>query len=673
MKNILNTDRAATLLLIFGMAWTCALYWPGLQGTFLFDDYPNIVDNKAVQPQDTTWPSLLAAALSSPSSELKRPLASLSFAFNYLGSGLDPYWMKLTNLVIHLINGFLAYLLIRFLVLEILGSSIAKTNFVGHDDSKEKADLIAATTASSWMVLPINVTGVLYIVQRMESAANIFVLMGLILYISFRSKMIRGISPNKNFFYCATSLALCTIAGLLFKETAIMLPLYALICESIIYQFHRGTRLDGKWIIDKRIVWTFIIILLVPLAFGSTWLIPHVLRPEAWETRDFTLRTRLLSEARIVIDYALWTVFPTPGALSFYHDNFKTSQGLFSPPSTLFCILLLISVFILLIPAWRRAPAVSLGISLFLASQLLTGTVLPLELIYEHRNYFASLGLMLAIVYTLTISGPYAITQISGKSSRFPRMACGTLLFGLMLVWSGQTAMTAYSWGSPLRLAQALATRNPNSPRALYELGRTYIIYSQYDKNSPFIKAAFSTLEKAGALPGSSILPEQALIFTSARMQLAQKAAWWNDLIVKLKRHPATVQDESSLASLSQCAHEGRCVLSKDRMMEAFGAALSHPNPSARLLATYSEYAWNVLGDHPLGKRMIQEAISASPTEAAYRVTLIRMLITQKKLTEATNELSALSQLNTGGHLNSTISPLIALVASSSTTTPDNQ
>ncbi len=30
-------------------------------------------------------------------------------------------------------------------------------------------------------------------------------------------------------------------------------------------------------------------------------------------------------------------------------------------------------------------------------------------------------------------------------------------------------------------------------------------------------------------------------------------------------------------------------------MMEAFMAALSHPDPSARLLATYGDYAWNVL------------------------------------------------------------------------------
>jgi len=56
---------------------TTAVYWPGLSGAFLFDDYPNIVDNHGVQPDEVSVPSLVRAALSSPSSEFKRPLASV--------------------------------------------------------------------------------------------------------------------------------------------------------------------------------------------------------------------------------------------------------------------------------------------------------------------------------------------------------------------------------------------------------------------------------------------------------------------------------------------------------------------------------------------------------------------------------------------------------------------
>src|SRR3546814_4880875 len=66
-----------------------------------------------------------------------------------------------------------------------------------------------------------------------------------------------------------------------------------------------------------------------------------------------------------------------------------------------------------------------------------------------------------------------------------------------MLCWTTLTAITAYAWGNPLRLAEDLVARAPMSPRAQYELGRTYIIYSHYDPASPFTRLAYSPLEKA--------------------------------------------------------------------------------------------------------------------------------------------------------------------------------
>ena len=56
----------------------------------------------------------------------------------------------------------------------------------------------------------------------------------------------------------------------------------------------------------------------------------------------------------------------------------------------------------------RQRPLVALGIAWFFAAQLLTATVVPLELVFEHRNYFASLGICLAVYlhnHGLTLSG----------------------------------------------------------------------------------------------------------------------------------------------------------------------------------------------------------------------------------------------------------------------------
>jgi len=93
-------------------------------------------------------------------------------------------------------------------------------------------------------------------------------------------------------------------------------------------------------------------------------------------------------------------------------------------------------------------------------------------------------------------------------------------------------------------------------------------------------------------------------------------------------------------------------------MVEAFMAALSHPDPDARLLATYGDYAWNVLEDHQLGLRMTRESVKVSPDEPAYRITLIRMLVVQGRTVEAEQALKQLATLNIAGRINGSLAEL---------------
>ncbi len=730
-----GSSRTGWWLLLAAMLLTIAVYSSGLSGGYLFDDYPNIVDNHGVQPHDASVPTLVRAALSSPSSEFKRPLASLSFAVNYLTTGLDPYWMKLTNLVIHLLNGLLVFLLARALVLfapapgkrcSIVaqapplavgahpvrdGSSLqspsepsrtgcAPTNagsLHGTAWQQKHAGIVAALIAAGWMLLPINITGVLYVVQRMESMANLFVLLGLIGYVAGRRRMLQNVRADgddatqrdhvpalRGFLLCAASITVLTAVGILAKETAVMLPLYALLTEWALFDFRTtaGRR-------DRRIIGLFLLVLALPMVLGLAWLLPGILTPETWATRDFTLGTRLLSEARIVTDYVRWTLLPTPDALSFYHDDFRVSTGLLTPWTTLASMLFLAGLIALMLWLRSRLPLAALGIALFLGCQLLTGTIIPLELIYEHRNYFASFGLLLAMVPLLaapprfcvgatsvangadctdkrlaaeaapTTDGSLGATEASFQLGALPlALPRYALLAGLMLCWTLLTAVTAYAWGNPLRLAEDLAARAPQSPRAEYELGRTYIVYSHYDPASPFTELAYAPLERAMHLPDASILPEQALIFMNARMHLPIKDAWWDSLIGKLKARKSTVQDESSLGALTQCMREHQCMLPEQRMTEAFYAALSHPDPSARLLAMYGDYAWNILDDHELGLRMTEDAVKASPAEPAYQITLIRMLAALGRKVDADKAIRQLTSLNIGGRLNSSLAEL---------------
>ncbi|MBM7130062.1 hypothetical protein ISS99_11020 [Dyella mobilis] len=656
------------LLLLAALCLTTMAYWPGLSGGWLFDDYPNIVDNPGVQPNQLDTASLVRAALSSPSSDFKRPLASLSFALNYSFTGLDPYWMKATNLIIHLLNGCLVFFLSRLLL------KSARPHA-----SERSAETIAAWVAASWLLLPINLTAVLYTVQRMESLANLFVLLGLIGYVHGRVKLLTLPSANNlgAIALCTVSLIGATAMGATAKETAVMLPLYAFLCEWALFGFSRVGN-HGKDFEDQhhtapprsrhdvRIITLFVVTLWLPLGLGLAWLLPGILNPASWATRDFTLHTRLLTEARVVVDYIGWILFPTIDTLSFYHDDIALSTDLLSPWTTLTSLIALAMLVALALWLRKRRPLITLGIAFYLACHVLTATIIPLELVYEHRNYFASFGLMLVVVPLLA---PEGSQQVGADNYRVRRLLA-VLLISLITYWTTLTTITACAWGDPLRLAEALAARDPYSPRAQYELGRTYVIYSHYNPNSPFTLLAYSALEHAASIPGSSVLPEQALIFMSSRMGMPTKAKWWSSMDQKLKTHRIAVQDESSLQTLTECLRDKTCIFPQEYLGKAFEAALTHPQPSARLLAMYGDYSWNILRNEAQGEQYLAEAVGKAPTEPAYRISLIRMLAAEGKYGEANASLAQLRLLNIGGRLTDSLNELQALPGMRNQVTP---
>jgi hypothetical protein len=622
--------------LLAALLATAAAYAPGISGGFLFDDFPNIVDNEGVHV--TTWsvPALLNAALSSPSSEFKRPLASLSFAMNYLISGADPAGMKVTNIVIHLLNGLAAFALLRLL-------SAGATR-----EPSRRDEALAAMAVALWLVMPINVTAVLYVVQRMESLANLVVLLALLGYVAGRRDMLlRG----RSIAVAATSIVLGSALGLLCKETAILTPLYAAIIEVIVFRGQGRARQDGSVRTSRSVTTFFLLVLVLPFIAGSIMVVPSLFTQATWAPRSFTMPERLLSECRIVVDYIAWTLLPTPPNLSFYHDDFIVSTGWLQPWTTLVSALVLAA---LAMTAWllrKRKPLVALGIALFFACHTLTATIIPLELIYEHRNYFSSLGLALALV---TLARADDATGIQSPRRRATILG----LAALGAYYLGMTAFTATRWANPLSLAQELAIRAPDSPRAQYELGRTYVIASGYRPTSPFVQPAYAALEKAAALPRSSTLPEQALIFFASKLHQPIKDAWWASMEAKLRTGPVSIEDESAIMSLATCALQQGCDLPVNKLLDVYQAALSHPAPHSRLLAAYADFAWSGLDDHTLGYAMIRLATEKEPAEPAYHVTTLRFALAMGDRKVADDQMARLRSLNVGGRLDATIAPL---------------
>jgi hypothetical protein len=237
-----------SLLLVGMLLLTWLIYRPGLNGNYTFDDYPNIVENIALHVTTLDPDAWLRAMWSSPSSEFQRPLASLSIALNHYFSGLDPWPMKATNLLIHLLNGVLLYALLRRIAAalrtgtaDILSASetcsrdgCAPVSHVPVAGQWQRGDWLALFVTTAWLLHPINLTAVLYVVQRMESLAQLFVLLGLLLYLDARQRQSEG--RGGSMLRLWIGVPLCTLLGLAAKESAVLLPLFALILELVMFR-----------------------------------------------------------------------------------------------------------------------------------------------------------------------------------------------------------------------------------------------------------------------------------------------------------------------------------------------------------------------------------------------------------------------------------------------------
>ncbi|MBF6025865.1 hypothetical protein IU514_17690 [Lysobacter niastensis] len=577
------------------LALVAAVYATGLGGGFVFDDYPNIVHNTRLQVHwDSGWRAWLAAAFSSNSSILQRPLASLSFALNIAAAGLDPGWMKLTNIAIHMLNTCLVFGLARRLL-----AVIDKPDASRHDR-------IALWVAAIWALNPINLTAVLFVVQRMESLSHTFVFLGLCLYLDGRQQLI---AQGKGWTRLLAGLIGCTIVGLTAKESALLLPLYALCIEWALLRF-RGLNGQRDW----RLWAAYMLVLVLPGLFGLAWLLPSLPVDEHFPGRDFGLIERLMTEARVLMSYLRWTLLPDLGQLSLYHDDYLVSRGLLAPASTLLSLLIIAALLVAAVLLRRRWPLAALGIVWFFCAHLLTATVVPLELVYEHRNYFSSFALFLVLGVPLQ----FATGRIGQRNGAW------AIALLLVVLYGSLATLRAREWSNPLLHSMTEAARHPASPRATYGLAWDLVVLSDYSPESPYLKPALAALERAMQVDGATPLPAATAIIAASRSGLPANPHWWDNLQDRLRDTPPGPQPRSALASLVNCSLQHHCNLPAPEMRAMFAAALSHGR-DPEVLSIQGNYALNTLGDPSLAAQLWEEAARLAPNVAEYQITLARL------------------------------------------------
>jgi len=627
------------------MAVVFLIYLPGLEGQFVFDDYSNIKNHSAIQIEDLSFESLYGAALSGESGPLKRPLSMLSFALNYYANGLSPYFFKLTNLIIHLLNGLVIY----FLTILILKGYRATSP---RDLSSARIYLVSLIVAALWLAHPLNLTPVLYVVQRMTSLSAGFTLLALILFVMARLWMIddkRGATP-----LLALSILSMVLASLA-KENGLLFPLLAFVTDATIFRFRLGPKRKGC----RLLVGFFALTLTIPAAAALGYIGMH---PDwitnGYTNRDFSLAERLLTEARVLWFYVSLLLLPTNSRLGLYHDDFLVSHNLFEPITTLLSIVGIVIAITVAFRSIKRMPMVSFAILFFLAGHLMESSVFGLELVHEHRNYLPDYGPAL-------LAGWIVTTPLASRRSQIALHGF-TVLFGIALL--AVTAIRAQYWSNPLEHSMQEALNHPDSPRAVATLGAVYgeLATLSEDNEERYYPLACRTLLHAAELRDNFTIPYFKLIGITNEIGRLTNPLWINELTERLLHRPIAAGTVSIANWLIDSQREKNYLVDPVVMDQIIKSVLANPTLGGRnraeFLTAASKYFWRNRGDYESALYLIAKAADSQPSRPKYRLHLVALLITIGRYADAEEELRRVADLDHLGILHQDIRKYQALI-----------
>lgn len=412
------------------LAMAAAAYWPGTGGGFILDDHDNL-KLLAHVPAYLGVAELVAHAWGDISG-LTRFLPRLTFVLQRASWPDAPGDLIVVNLLLHAANACLVYLVCRTLA-RMAGSGAPR--------------VLALGAAAFWLLHPLQVSGVLYVIQRINQMSTFFVLAGMSAYLHGRT--LSQERPRAAYGWMSGGLLAGGGLALLSKENAVLMPLLVLVLEATLL---RRLAHPPRWNQWRAVFLYFPLLILaagIALNFQS-WVLA------GYAQREFGLVERLATEARALAEYLLAIIVPRLQGLGPFHDDYPVIAW---PPGILEGIQAAAGLGALAcgLLLRRRLPVLGFTLLWFFAGHALESSFLPLELYFEHRNYLPLLG----PAYGFGALIAAAVSRAGVLRHAFLVVAVAWL--GL-LAW--MTHQQARLWGNPPIMAATLASEHPDSLRA---------------------------------------------------------------------------------------------------------------------------------------------------------------------------------------------------------------
>jgi len=455
-----NTAKPAYILLaiLALITLTFIAYQDAPANGFHFDDNINIVNHAPIRLDTLSLSGLIHAGQEAFLSS--RPLPNITFALDWWRGDGESSAFQWTNVFIHAATSLAIFTLLTLILQQFKG---CLSNY---------SLWCAFLGTAFWVLHPIQIQGVTYIVQRMASMAALFSILSVLSYLYGRFNPKRRILW---FSFCGFT-ALC---GSLSKENAWIIPLLLLLAEYGIYRHKKPliqSHWDYFWLSLPILLGIYVVIDLTAGFYLSDYILP------GFANRNFTLEERILTQPRVILFHISQILWPLPERFSIEH-SFPISKGLLHPISTIAAISAIFlwimgGISLLLLQRYRIWGFCLLWVPITLAIE---STIIPLEIIYEHRMYLPLAGLSGLMALSLAI-------LLSKNRKRQIGINGAVSIFIVLCLTS--TLQRVPVWRNNLTLYESALTHAPDSTRNLGNLSMAYIDKGRLEDSAKMAKRA---------------------------------------------------------------------------------------------------------------------------------------------------------------------------------------
>jgi tetratricopeptide (TPR) repeat protein len=427
---------AIGIILLLGVI----IYSNSYNCSFHFDDAQSIVNNPDIRSLDNVKPIL--------NSGRTRFIPYYTFAINYHFGQLNVRGYHIVNLLIHLINAALVWLITLLLFST---PSLKNNPLVKHKRS------IAIITALLFVSHPLATQSVTYIVQRMNSLAALFYLLSLILYI--KARITDKSTLPKVGLYIGSFVS--AVLAMLSKENSFTLP-FAIVLMEVFFLQTKKISIDFKNIKVIALIAVLVCFVVILFITYSSNILQPELPSENNDYRTITSGNYLLTQFSVITKYIQLLFLPINQTIDY---DFPLANSFFEI-RTLLSFLFIISLLGLAIYLFNKNRLISFGIFWFFLTLSIESSIIPIsDLIFEHRTYLPSVGFFL-ILSTVIYSFLW---------QKYKYVAIGVLGI-LILVNSVNTYARNKVWKDDLTLWGDAILKSPNKARPYNNRGHHYAI-----------------------------------------------------------------------------------------------------------------------------------------------------------------------------------------------------